>query len=300
MTKQEEYYIFRHFISQPKYKVPIDFDNEVKWSDPYPLQLYFPDYNSGQAFFLSGGLDSSYLAAKMKAKHTYSAHFIDKEFDETEWAELVAKHIGSKHTVVDITPFEYKASMEYLIRQKGEPLHPNEPAMYIVAKKMRQDGFSCAVSGEGADDLFGGYSDLLENEEKYMKNKESFLRRYAYVYKDVRIPFRKWKRWGMYRFLLTVHTPGLIQRAQNACQSAGIAVRFPYLNNGIPQRIWHDYRGRGLNNKEELKTIAERLLPKEVIYRKKIGFPIPMESWFGSYEEFAQLNLMIWESIDAG
>ena len=180
--------------------------------------------------------------------------------------------------------------MPVLIKNKKAPLHPNEPCIYLVAKQIKKDGFNEVMSGEGADGLFGGYSDLLENKDKYMTDRKTFLKRYAYVYQDVDIPFKKWKKWGIYKFLLRIHEPGLIERAQNACNSAGIKIRFPYLENGLPLVIEEMKPGKMV-----LKKIAEKYLPKEIVYREKVAFPIPIEKWFGGRKKFCEYNWKIYE-----
>ena len=88
----------------------------------------------------------------------------------------------------------------------------------------------------------------------------------------------------MYRFILEVHTPALIDRATNACKSAGVNVEFPYLGNNLPQVMWEAPMGQKID-KVLLKEIALKYLPKDVIYRKKIGFPTP---W--NVQEFLLLN----------
>lgn len=312
MTLEEEYYIFRHFISRKKYKVPINFDK------PQNKQLNSKDFraidsilrhslfdvnlkNQNTTAFCSGGLDSSLLTAIADIKHIYTATFPDCKEDESMWAHKVARHLNIKHTVVPIKEKTYKDTFKTLIKNKGEPLHPNEPCLYLVAKQMVKDGYTQVLSGEGADDIFGGYDDLLKNQKKYFKSQATFLLRYAYVYRtagcpEINIPFEKWKKWGMERFLLEIHTPGLIQRAQNVCECAGIKPIFPYLESGLPQLMW-EAKSNFKSNKNTLKHIASEYLPPDIVHREKIGFPIPMKKWFGGYEKFMNYNLKIWKNL---
>jgi len=311
MTLEEEYYIFRHFISQSKYKVPINFFRsqnkrlDLKIAEGILKHSLFDINikNQNTTAFCSGGLDSSLLAAMADIKHIYTASFPDCKEDESVWAHRVAKYLGIKHSVIPIKEKEYKNTFKILIKNKGEPLHPNEPCLYLVAKQMVKDGYTQVLSGEGADDIFGGYDDLLKNQDKYFWSKEAFLKRYAYVYKDdgaknwdVDVPFKKWKKWGMEKFLLKIHTPGLVQRAQNACKCANIKPIFPYLKNKLPQIMW-EAESRFKSNKNTLKHIASKYLPPDIIHRKKIGFPIPMDKWFGSYENFLTQNLNLWRNL---
>ena len=170
----------------------------------------------------------------------------------------------------------------------------------MTALQAKSDGYEVITSGEGADDIFGGYSDLLKNEKKYMKDANTFFNRYAYfdpskIGLKNDIDFEKYKIWGMERFILEVHTPGLIERAINACESANIKVAFPYLEGALPQTMW-EAKSLFKNEKNTLKKIAENYLPKNIIYRKKIGFPIPIDKWFGGIDKFLLFNIDIWQN----
>ena len=167
-----DYLAFRY--TKLNYKVPINYNTTVKRADVDDIEKRLGGYKG--ASFLSGGLDSSLLAAINRPEMCYIASFESGE-DETDWAVKVARHLDLKLTSVPITRERYLSTLEYLIRQKGDGLHPNEPCLYLVAKQAKADGFNNILSGEGADDLFGGYTDLLINEDKYMATKETFLQR---------------------------------------------------------------------------------------------------------------------------
>ena len=275
-----EYLAFRY--TKTKYKLHINFDNKVKRVDPDDIEKRLRDKT--EAIFLSGGLDSSLLAAINKPKTAYIAHFPEFEHDEIRWAKQVAEYLDIVLKVIEITRDRYLSTIEYLIRQKGDGLHPNEPCIYLLALQAKKDGYNKVVLGSGADGLFGGYTDLLINETKWMSNAQTFIDRYAYIKKDISIPFEKWKKWGMYRFLLEIHEPGLIDRAVNACSAAGVEPIFPYLENGIPQLMWNAPMGQKID-KIILKEIANKYLPREIIYREKVAFPTPWDAG-----EFMLLN----------
>jgi len=299
-----EYLIFRHSISRPKYRVPIDYTEGKLPVSPEEVEKLLQQNLTGLKYFtcfVSGGLDSSTLAAMSGAKVIYTASFPGFENDESDWAKKVARHIGAELRIVEIDKWQYLASLEYLIRQKGDGLHPNEPCLYLVAKQAHKDGFSTILSGEGADDIFGGYTDLLTNGDQYLTDKETFLARYAYVRPSTiglpeDIPFKDFKKWGMERFILEIHTPGLIERAQNACRAAEISPRFPYLEGTLPQTMWNAPTEQK-DGKNTLKKMAEKYLPLDVIYRPKIGFPVPLKEWMGGLDKFLLLNTQIWKNI---
>jgi asparagine synthase (glutamine-hydrolysing) len=276
MKKEDQYYVFRHFIDE----LLVDYSKPIE--------------DKKKAAFCSGGLDSSLVAAMYKVDDVYTAAFNDGE-DETGWAKIVADHIGANHTIVTITENEYTKAMKELVEFNGEMVHPNEPCLYLVAKQIKADGYDEVLSGEGADDIFGGYTDLLENEDKYMESKEAFIERYAYVKRD--LPDRIWediKNIGMRNFILKYHTPGLIKRLNNACGCAGIEAFTPLLRGNLAVMM---AGVKDLDNKKFLRMIAKSYLPEEIINRPKVGFPIPMEKWFGSYKKFADINIKLWRSI---
>ena len=184
-----EYLAFRY--TKKKYIIPIDFNDEVKRVNPADIEERLKDKT--KAIFLSGGLDSSLLAAINKPRVAYVAHFPESECDEVEQAKLVSEYLDIELKIIDITRNRYLSTIEYLIKQKEDGLNPNEPCLYLLALQAKKDGYDKVVLGSGADELFGGYTDLLINETKWMSNKETFMDRYAYIKKDVSIPFKKWK-----------------------------------------------------------------------------------------------------------
>lgn len=112
--------------------------------------------------FLSGGLDSSIVAALAAQAHpgieTFSVGFEGGErFDETPHAKLLAQHIGSKH-------HSFKMNMAQLAEEAHQYAHAlDEPfadssalPMSFLSRKVRQD-VTVALSGDGADELFAGY-----------------------------------------------------------------------------------------------------------------------------------------------
>jgi len=299
---KEEYLIYRHTVSNRKYQVPIDYSAKQKLETlPEEVEIILShsvkNLGGEVACCVSGGLDSSLLAAMAKPKKVYSCVFDDEKYDERKWAKLVASYIKADFIPVLVTKERYLSTLEYLILNKGDGLHPNEPCLYLLARQAKKDGFNIVLSGEGADDIFRGYTDLLENEDKYLKDKDTFLSRYAYARPknyglEENIPFREYQQWGMEQFILRVHTPGLIERAMSAGKSAGVEFVFPYLLGGLPQLAW-ETKKEIKHGKKILKETAKGYLPDEIINRKKVGFPIPMEEWFGGIDKFMELNIQI-------
>jgi asparagine synthase (glutamine-hydrolysing) len=113
--------------------------------------------------FLSGGLDSSLVAAVAKNLaprrdlRAYTLRFAETSYDEGEVAGQVAQHLGLPWTSVPVTPEAMEEGIPELIRVVGEPLaDPAWVPAALLARRASRD-VKLALVGEGADELFGGY-----------------------------------------------------------------------------------------------------------------------------------------------
>ncbi|MBL0049948.1 MAG: asparagine synthase (glutamine-hydrolyzing) [Bacteroidetes bacterium] len=113
--------------------------------------------------FLSGGIDSSVIAA-IASKHTkhlstFSIGFKDEPlFDETHYAQLVAKMHGTNHTVFSLTNADLFEHLNGALDYIDEPFADSSAlAVYILSKETRKQ-VTVALSGDGADELFAGYN----------------------------------------------------------------------------------------------------------------------------------------------
>ncbi len=110
--------------------------------------------------FLSGGLDSSILAA-LAARHTsrlrtVSVVFDDPELSESRYSALVAAHLGSEHVPLTLGPEELRAWLDDAFEAMDQPTFDGINT-YVVARAARETGLKVALSGLGADELFDGY-----------------------------------------------------------------------------------------------------------------------------------------------
>jgi asparagine synthase (glutamine-hydrolysing) len=117
--------------------------------------------------FTSGGLDSSLLvAATARAVpderiHTYAVRFTESGYDESPYAEAVTHAIASVHHVVTADDESLGRALDVVSRSLAEPL--GDPAVlptFLLAEAARRD-VKVILSGEGADELFGGYPTYL-------------------------------------------------------------------------------------------------------------------------------------------
>jgi asparagine synthase (glutamine-hydrolysing) len=113
--------------------------------------------------FLSGGIDSSVIATLAKKHkpdlHTFSIGFRDEKFfDETEYANLVAKHIQTEHTVFSLTNDDLYQHVHDILNYIDEPFADSSAInVYILSKETKKHA-TVALSGDGADELLGGYN----------------------------------------------------------------------------------------------------------------------------------------------
>ncbi len=113
--------------------------------------------------FLSGGLDSSGIAALMATMvadpiRTFAVGFADPSANELEYARLVARSIGAQHHEVVVSPEQFFAALPRLIWHEDEPIaFPSSVPLYFVSRLASEQGVKVVLTGEGADELFLGY-----------------------------------------------------------------------------------------------------------------------------------------------
>jgi asparagine synthase (glutamine-hydrolysing) len=112
--------------------------------------------------FLSGGLDSSAIAALMarlidRPVQTFSVAFADRAFSELEWSREVAHAIGADAHEVVIGPDDFFAALPRLVWHEDEPIaHPSSVPLYFVSALAREH-VKVVLTGEGSDELLAGY-----------------------------------------------------------------------------------------------------------------------------------------------
>ena len=114
--------------------------------------------------YLSGGVDSSYVAASFTGAKAFTVGFLDKDspYNEMHAAESLASELHLEHHTHTITPEEFWDAIPSVVYHLDEPVSDAcSVAQYYVAKEAAKK-VKVVVSGEGADELFGGYNIYLE------------------------------------------------------------------------------------------------------------------------------------------
>jgi asparagine synthase (glutamine-hydrolysing) len=113
--------------------------------------------------FLSGGVDSSLVVAHMGRAHTFSIGFDDPTYNETQWSTRVAEHLSVEHTVEIIRP-DVRELFGHLMEFMDDPIGDFSIFPTYLVSKLARANVKVVLSGDGGDELFGGYETFVANE----------------------------------------------------------------------------------------------------------------------------------------
>lgn len=298
--------------------------------------------------FLSGGIDSSMVVALM-ARHmsrpvkTFSIGFEEQSYDELKYARIIAREFGTEHHEEIVKPDAESIILD-LVRQFDEPFADSSAIPTYYVSKMARQWVTVALSGDGGDELFGGYSRYLEGtmarvtnwiprpikkgifqnmacllpewapgintlrhiasdeDERYIRSmskgistihKEVFSKEFCgqvsttdpspalirYLEK-VSEKDRVTKR--LYQDTKTYLPGDLLTKVDRTSMMVSLEVRAPILDHHLVEfaaTIPAELKIKDRVTKYIFKKAAERLLPREVVYRPKQGFAVPVKTW---------------------
>jgi asparagine synthase (glutamine-hydrolysing) len=330
--------------------------------------------------FLSGGVDSSAVAALMtkirrEPVETFSVGYTEQTYSELPFARTVSEHIHSRHHEVFVSEQDFFGALPHLIWHEDEPIAwPSSISLYFVARLARER-VTVVLTGEGADETLAGYTRYaftLKNaalDRAYRSVIPGFLRRglrnsvatssllgatmrrkleHTFLAKDgnswdsfyfdnffsafggaeqvglLTEAFAReaapstayknvlgyWERSSgemLQRLLYTdikTYLVELLMKQDNMSMAASIESRVPFLDHVLVEfasRIPSEVQIQGLAGKRILKKAVEDLLPHEILYRPKLGFPTPWSGWLaGPRLETIRAMLLEPRSLDRG
>jgi asparagine synthase (glutamine-hydrolysing) len=135
------------------------------------------------ASYLSGGIDSSIISALVKKYHnnnliTFSVAFAEGDYDERSYQEEMVKYLKTDHRMVEATNEKISNAFSDVIYYAEKPTIRTAPApLFILSKLVRENNIKVVLTGEGADEVFGGYNIF----------KEDKIRRFWARYPDSRM-----------------------------------------------------------------------------------------------------------------
>lgn len=343
-------------IEEKKYwDLPKEFNTDLEFNEKEQLEKFESEFLKAVkrrlaadvplGSYLSGGVDSSLLSAitaieKKEKINTYTIGF--PELNEFEYSKMLADKYETNHHMLTMGSDDYLGKWEELISYKDAPLGvPNEIPLAIMSERLKED-ITVVLSGEGADELLGGYGKIYrsafdyENEKTDISFYEYFRKKYEYVPREMRDKFLNTSTMlrnefdkkiinefakhpneeNIFRFFHNYHVKGLLQRVDMTTMETAVEARVPFLDHelieysykNIPYNLklkWKDETSKEkaksikANEYSEildtpkyiLRELSYKYLPKEIIEREKMGFPVPLTKWFKDLEKLAIENL---------
>ena len=152
------------------------------------------------ASYLSGGIDSSIISMLIKKYHnndliTFSVAFNDSEYDERSYQNAMVKYLNTDHRLIEANYDNIGNAFSDVILYSEKPMIRTAPApLYLLSGLVRENNIKVVLTGEGADEVFGGYNIFKEDKIRrfWAKYPDSKIRPlllsslYPYITKDSR------------------------------------------------------------------------------------------------------------------
>lgn len=251
--------------------------------------------------FLSGGVDSSYLLAAGDAQAANTVGYVESGFDESALARHTAEILDKPINIKMISPEEYFERIPEVIDKLGQPLGDASAVAFSIGCKAVRDHARVVYSGEGIDEFFGGYnahkrhipSDWVYLTCSHIMSED--------VVKSLMLDFDEGVHaadpiadiWSEVQGCdelsqkLTVDVSLWLEgdiylntdRTSTAC---GIELHTPFSDRrlfDVASMIPAECKFAEEQNKYAFRKAAASVLPDEVAFRKKVGFPVPVRKW---------------------
>lgn len=248
---------------------------------------------------LSGGVDSSLVALfaqkfSKKKLHTFSIGLNDKKWNEFHYSDFIANKLGTNHHKIIFSKKDFVRLLPRIIYHLDVPItHPNTVPMYILAKEARKCT-KVLLTGEGADEVFCGYNRYFQKNEKdkglIYSNAFSSPQDVAKIFKGhISVVNRKkivrglngLKREDKMSFYdIYTYLPHVLLRQDKAGMAANIENRVPFLYTSVVEMGFNSKTKVGrFGGKTQIKELALKYLPKDLVLRRKCGFGLPISEW---------------------
>ncbi|MFS0727332.1 asparagine synthase (glutamine-hydrolyzing) [Paenibacillus sp. 1P07SE] len=272
---------------------------------------------------LSGGLDSSALTS-FAARHyasrssgsvdTYSVDFVDndKHFkahdyqpgSDAPWIKRMSEHLGTAHHSVTFDTPELAEALDDAMRARDLPGMADVDSSLLLFCRAIKQGATVALSGEAADEIFGGYpwfhredalsagtfpwalasgmrAELLSPDiAAWIRPEEYIASRYSDAVSEVpaldgETPEQHRMRTMSY-LNITRFMPTLLDRKDRMSMAAGLEVRVPFCDHRLVEYVWNipwEIKTAGDREKGILRRALRDVLPEDVLKRKKSPYP---------------------------
>lgn len=259
---------------------------------------------------LSGGLDSSIiasLAARNSRVSTITTGFADSGVDERDHARKVAEFIGSDHREMLIRQQDVVDNLEQVVWHFDDLFADwGTVSSRLLYLKCRDQGIKAVLVGEGADELFGGYTIFRAAQQVkgplawrlFLLYRRYAGRRYGGQFGAFSSVMKSYLQDGggsMFDAVRMFETRNqlpnnFVMKVDKASMAVSVEARTPYLDRRIATLAYsipHEFLLAGGTDKFVLRTMAERhgLLPREITWRPKFGASIA-GSWMTDSAKF--------------
>ena len=283
----------------------------------------------------SGGIDSSFITSvAARGRKDLLAFNVSVSGagaqDESPFARRVTDWLGIRLLTFEADGQSFRDNLVRAIYFSDYPLtHPNSVYFLLITEFARSHGVKVLLSGEAADELFGGYSHRYRRYGQYRRLQQLVrrmpgkLRRLVVAagYAAENVPMAEFTGYeglmahttsfidrfsrielrarceeafgfvedevdrgvlaGMLADMTNFLAP-LLRRLDRMSMGASVECRVPFLDHRLVETVVNlplSRRLRGGQDKWLLKQIAERHLPRDIVYRKKLGFPLPLRDY---------------------
>src|SRR5205807_2432929 len=203
---------------------------------------------------------------------TFNVRFPDKGHDETDAALAAATHCRTRHHTIDLADSALSPDALFgLLRHFDQPFADTSLVpMYWISRAVRDRGIICTLSGDGGDEVFGGYPCFWRANQLMRPaaagDLEELSRRMTETWFRVSLP------------------SDMLRKVDMMSMRASIEVRVPLLDEDVVAlglSLPHRLKTNGRSGKLVLRTLARRWLPREVARHPKHGFSIPLDVMVG-------------------